>query len=48
MKKDPNSPLFMCAPLNKLCTMCFMGNMNQYNECKKLEDKKIKDKRLIL
>ena len=33
----PNPPLITCGPLNKLCTMCFMGNWNQYNECVRLE-----------
>ena len=26
----------VCEPLNKLCTMCFMGNLNQYNEAQKV------------
>lgn len=33
----PNPPLITCGPLNKLCTMCFMGNFNQYKECERLE-----------
>lgn len=32
----PNAGLIMCGPLNKLCTMCFMGNLNQYIECCKI------------
>lgn len=32
----PSAGLIMCGPLNKLCTMCFMGNLNQYNECCKV------------
>lgn len=39
--KDNNNPmLFACYPLNKPCTMCFMGNMNQYYECEKVEANK--------
>lgn len=34
----PYSPLITCVPLNKLCTMCFLGNFNQYKECEKLEE----------
>lgn len=35
---DKNNPMLItCAPLNKLCTMCFVGNMNQYYECKQIE-----------
>ena len=29
----PYPGMIMCGPLNKLCTMCFMGNFNQYEEC---------------
>lgn len=32
--RDGQLPL--CEPLNKLCTLCFMGNMNQYNECQRV------------
>ena len=32
----PANGLITCGPLNKLCTMCFMGNMNQYRQCCKV------------
>lgn len=36
---DRNNPmLFKCVPLNKPCTLCFMGNMNQYNEAKMVSE----------
>lgn len=34
----PCTGLITCGPLNKLCTMCFMGNLNQYKECCRLEE----------
>lgn len=26
----------VCEPLNKLCTLCFLGNQNQYEEAKRI------------
>lgn len=30
----------LCVPLNKPCTLCFLGNGNQYEECRKKEQEK--------
>ena len=27
----------LCEPLNKPCTLCFLGNWNNYYECKRKE-----------
>lgn len=34
----PCTGLITCGPLNKLCTICFMGNLNQYEECLKVKE----------
>ena len=34
----PYPGMITCGPLNKLCTLCFMGNFNQYEQCCELTE----------
>ena len=30
----------ICEPLNKLCTFCILGNLNNYKEIQRIENEK--------